>query len=608
MRCCKTGFRCLLWALWVGMASACVSLSEESGGPLAWQDRFLTASQEGRAGTRTTLDGDGLTILWQPREEIKVFQAAASAKFVSDNDAEARVVRFRGSLPDPASSGVAPEIFGLYPYAPEASLSGETLTTILPAVQKGVAGTFGPSLFVSIGRTTTDRMSFYNVCSGLRFQLDRSDIRAVTFLANGSEALAGTFSVAFDPATGFPGVSAVPSGVSEVRLEAPDGGTFSPDTWYYMVLLPAVLQQGYTILLEGDHVQGAVRSTEPLALHRNRLRSARLDAERVDYVDEADYDIVNPGVRAYLEQVDYSSDPEYRESRVLEFQGSDIPSPVKISWKGAANRLRISRSADGSGYREIPLTSSPAAVYNLIPGERYFYTVLASDGSVRKTSCIIPKGRIRMIKGLVPNVRDLGGWRAGDRTLRYGRLLRGYKLEVMEDPEAGRKVYLEDMGVTAEMDLRGYWEAMGHPSFDGVEYNRFDVQKYFNDAAGQTCDQYQQALRQLLAWLSEGKTVYMHCWGGADRTGTLAFLLEALLGVSESDLSKDYELTTFCGDVRQRNGTEWKFRDMVAYLRTSFPGDTIQEIVTAWAKTRFSNSVDPLTDQEIASLKALLLD
>jgi hypothetical protein len=49
---------------------------------------------------------------------------------------------------------------------------------------------------------------------------------------------------------------------------------------------------------------------------------------------------------------------------------------------------------------------------------------------------------------------------------------------------------------------------------------------------------------------------------GADRTGTLACILEALLGVSQSDLDKDYELTSFYA-LRARNGnyqggtTDW---------------------------------------------------
>ena len=39
--------------------------------------------------------------------------------------------------------------------------------------------------------------------------------------------------------------------------------------------------------------------------------------------------------------------------------------------------------------------------------------------------------------------------------------------------------------------------------------------------------------------------MYFHCSAGRDRTGTLAVLLEGALGVSESDMAKDYELTYF---------------------------------------------------------------
>ena len=38
--------------------------------------------------------------------------------------------------------------------------------------------------------------------------------------------------------------------------------------------------------------------------------------------------------------------------------------------------------------------------------------------------------------------------------------------------------------------------------------------------------------------------VLFHCWAGADRAGTLAFLLNALLGVSLEDLIRDYELSS----------------------------------------------------------------
>ena len=48
--------------------------------------------------------------------------------------------------------------------------------------------------------------------------------------------------------------------------------------------------------------------------------------------------------------------------------------------------------------------------------------------------------------------------------------------------------------------------------------------------------------------LRENKPVYFHCAAGRDRTGTLAVLLEGALGVSESDIAKDYELTYFSPD------------------------------------------------------------
>ena len=48
--------------------------------------------------------------------------------------------------------------------------------------------------------------------------------------------------------------------------------------------------------------------------------------------------------------------------------------------------------------------------------------------------------------------------------------------------------------------------------------------------------------------LKAGKPVYFHCKTGADRTGTLAFLIESLLGVTETDKSIDFELTSFFYD------------------------------------------------------------
>ena len=183
------------------------------------------------------------------------------------------------------------------------------------------------------------------------------------------------------------------------------------------------------------------------------------------------------------------------------------------------------------------------------------------------------------------------------------------------------------LGVGVDLDLRGLppgsqggsgeknpWKAS-----DPVIYKNIKLWHYFVPSAdkylqvdvspGETADQYQYAIRCIIEWLRDGKVVYFHCHGGADRTGTLAFLLEGLLGVSESDMSKDFELTTYSNSIHRRNGDGgWFYKGMVKYIRSFAPGKTMQEQVTAWAKTRHSDNVAPLTDAEIAELKSLLLD
>ena len=59
----------------------------------------------------------------------------------------------------------------------------------------------------------------------------------------------------------------------------------------------------------------------------------------------------------------------------------------------------------------------------------------------------------------------------------------------------------------------------------------------------------------MFTYLSDASNypIYTNCQGGADRTGTYAFLLNGLLGVSYDDLTRDFELTSFSGTPRWRS-------------------------------------------------------
>ena len=68
--------------------------------------------------------------------------------------------------------------------------------------------------------------------------------------------------------------------------------------------------------------------------------------------------------------------------------------------------------------------------------------------------------------------------------------------------------------------------------------------------------------------------IYMHCTYGIDRTGTVCYLLEALLGVTEDDLGRDYELSAFTESyVNTQEFTAFRARI------ESFEGNTTQEKV-----------------------------
>lgn len=263
--------------------------------------------------------------------------------------------------------------------------------------------------------------------------------------------------------------------------------------------------------------------------------------------------------------------------------------------------------------------SNSIQIYNLIPGVVYHYDVCNAAGTSLKSGFVRPEGQVRMINGFSYNVRDMGGWQAIGGTIAYGKLYRGAELDRRID-EAGKKIFFNDLGISIDLDLRRDKDDNSERHTDYLilgtnGYKNIQVLKFFDNGSGRTCELYQQAIREIIGWLSDRKAVYLHCVGGADRTGTLAFLIEALVGVSESDLSKDYELTNFDGSHdRKRNATSgsYIFTYLINYLRSGRFGDSscsMNQLVENWAKTQFSNdpNLAPLTDEEIATLRSLLV-
>ena len=81
------------------------------------------------------------------------------------------------------------------------------------------------------------------------------------------------------------------------------------------------------------------------------------------------------------------------------------------------------------------------------------------------------------------------------------------------------------------------------------------------------------ALRVVIKHLVAGHNVYFHCVWGADRTGTLAMLIQGLCGVEQKDIEKEFELTGFYRD-KDRTWDYWG--ENLEYIKTQ-KGNTLQE-------------------------------
>ena len=234
------------------------------------------------------------------------------------------------------------------------------------------------------------------------------------------------------------------------------------------------------------------------------------------------------------------------------------PPAVTLSWSWPAPArfsVEVATQEDFSDAITLKSETTSVEVRNLAPGKRYHWRVTAGGigGGNRsaaghfRTEPQLP--RWYDIPGIA-NVRDAGGWLTADgRRVKEGMVFRGTQLdgEFAITPE-GRDYMVHTLGIKTDLDLRSVGEVgdpkktTGRPLGDEVIWAHAPVIAYKDGFAEDQLPRWREAFRILAK--PETYPVYIHCYGGADRTGEICLLLKALLGVSDSDLCADYELTT----------------------------------------------------------------
>ena len=139
---------------------------------------------------------------------------------------------------------------------------------------------------------------------------------------------------------------------------------------------------------------------------------------------------------------------------------------------------------------------------------------------------------------------------ANGKQILYGKIYRGAEWNGGHNLEPQAIEALRRAGIKAELDLRSDSEAKSITKSvlgNDITYKRTPLGQTQSHMEGLTNSKstYITALKFILTCVKNDKPVYFHCAIGRDRTGTLAFLLEGVLGMSKSDIYKDYELTNF---------------------------------------------------------------
>ena len=261
----------------------------------------------------------------------------------------------------------------------------------------------------------------------------------------------------------------------------------------------------------------------------------------------------------------YTENNDYRVSVVTKYDNSEKYGK-KLYWPNGKT-VRWTPSTTAENIREIritvstnkdfsePYTFNPDnnsvnsyVIRNTIPGNVYYYKVeeFLNNGQVNDKGRGVFRtvGQVRMIQVRNnSNIRDIGGWPTQyGMPVQYGRLYRSGSLE--RTTKEGRHDFVENMGVCAELDLRHETKRTTSCLGPDKDYLRIGHGMYM-EGLTKKHSFYKTDLKWIIDRLRENKNVDWHCAIGCDRCGTLSFLIEGLLGLSELDLCRDYELSTF---------------------------------------------------------------
>ena len=395
-----------------------------------------TMAQDG--DTKTVLQENG-SVFWQPGDQIAVFFNSVKVPFTSYNSVDAASAYFVGnmditaghnegsdgamageyvfwglyplySMPDyymlyksndsfyvdnnpqlyyDKSYGYNPYDFAQTPYYSFASCDGEKVSTLSPYWQKGAADSFDKDLNLALAKSDDyHELSFYNILGGVRFSVQSSDITRVTFRGNNHESLAGEFQVRMGD-DDRPMITEVTKAFETVTVSLEDNQPFTPGVWYYIMLFPKVLSQGYIM----EFYKADVKAQKVMNRSTEIKRSVFGSLENADAGLSFDTEVIYPSDLAISSEDGSSSYYDTYVTIGQEIQLTAVPQPENCTfsavWRSedpsiasVSKEGRVKGLSKGSTHVHCFVDNKESSVIIRVLGEDecYALSIITPDG------------------------------------------------------------------------------------------------------------------------------------------------------------------------------------------------------------------------------------
>lgn len=235
------------------------------------------------------------------------------------------------------------------------------------------------------------------------------------------------------------------------------------------------------------------------------------------------------------------------------------PNAVTLEWNDFSDKVYnvyISKNENFEGELAASYQTGDClcSIYNLEINETYYWYAFNEDGKTKVQSFTTESKAPRSlyVDGIT-NARDLGGYETLDGGYtKQGLIYRTSRFNENESSEltityAGIREMVYGLGIKTDLDLR----RVDNNETGGIKQSPLGSEVRYASvpmkSGGNIILLNKDIIKDVFAVFGEKDNypIVMHCSIGTDRTGMIAFLINALLGVSERDLYVDYLYSNF---------------------------------------------------------------